>query len=194
MALRPGKRFRVEGVRRSTMTAVRVLKCPSKCCDAAAINEEASHQMDGSWLSTAKRLASLVTALNVLVASAFSIIGIVSPLLILPAADSANHASFIFALYAAARTIPLALFALAAIRSQEPLALLILGGLAGVVQLLDAAIGIVQGDIAKTVAPLAIAALQFGSLYFLQRTISRESPQLMPQILEVEGVAPNEQE
>jgi hypothetical protein len=149
--------------------------------------------MDDSWLITAKRLASLVTAINVLVASGFSVVGVVSPLLILPAADSANHASFIFALYAAARTIPLALFAFAAIRSQEPLALLILGGLAGVVQLLDAGIGAVQGDVGKTVGPLVIAALQFASLYFLQRTVSRESPTQMSQILLVEGV-PDEPE
>ena len=148
--------------------------------------------MDDSWQITAMRLASLATAINVLVACGFSIAGLVSPLLILPATDSANHASFIFALYAAARTIPLALFAFVAIRSQSPLALLLLGGLAGAVQLLDAGVGIVQGDTAKTVGPLAIAALQFASLYFLQKTISREHPELMPQILQVEGVALDE--
>ena len=61
--------------------------------------------------SAPRRIASLVTAVNVLVASGFSIVGLVSPKSILPAGYSPTEASFIFAMYAAARSIPLALMA-----------------------------------------------------------------------------------
>src|ERR1700722_9635659 len=82
----------------------------------------------------AMRLASLVTAINVLVASGFSIAAIIR-LQYLVAADSVpTEASLLLAMYAAARTIPLALFALAAIYKRAA----ILGALAGAMQLLDA--------------------------------------------------------
>jgi hypothetical protein len=71
------------------------------------------------------RLASVVTAINVLVASGFSIVGIIRPQYLLPAGSVPTPASLIFALYAAARTIPLALFALWAIYKQSTPALLI---------------------------------------------------------------------
>jgi hypothetical protein len=83
------------------------------------------------------RLASLVTAINVLVASGFSIVGIIRPQYLLPAGSVPTQASLILALYAAARTIPLALFALWAIYKQSTPALLILGALAGAMRLLD---------------------------------------------------------
>jgi hypothetical protein len=84
------------------------------------------------------RLASLVTAINVLVASGFSIAAIIRPQYLLPAESVPTEASLLLAMYAAARTIPLALFALEAIYNQATHALLILGVRAGAVQLLDA--------------------------------------------------------
>jgi hypothetical protein len=81
------------------------------------------------------RIASLVTAINVLVACGFSIAGLVSPKSILPASAIPTEASFIFALYAAARTIPLAFMALIAIYRNSESALLIFGTLAGFIQL-----------------------------------------------------------
>jgi len=51
------------------------------------------------------------------------------------------------ALYAAGRTIPLALFALGAIYKRATSTLLILGALAGAVQLLDAGIGLFEHDL-----------------------------------------------
>jgi len=120
------------------------------------------------------RAAGVVTALNVLVASGFSIAGLVSPEAILPAGDAPNGASLIFALYAAARTIPLALFVLAAIYRGSAAALLVLGALAGVMQLLDAGIGLVQHDVGKTVGPLVIAVAQFAVLWALRRAMVGE--------------------
>ena len=84
----------------------------------------------------AMRLASVVTAIDVLVASGFSIVGIIRPQYLVPAGSVPTQASLILALYAAARTIPLALFALWAIYRQATPALLILGALAGTMQLL----------------------------------------------------------
>src|ERR1700716_1489553 len=77
--------------------------------------------------ATRMRIASLVTAMNVLVAAGFSIAGLVSPKSILPASYVPTEASFIFAMYAAARTIPLAVITLTAIYRRSESALLILG-------------------------------------------------------------------
>ena len=118
------------------------------------------------------RLASLVTAINVLVASGFSIAAIFRPESVVPAGSVPTEASLLLAMYAAARTIPLALFALGAIYKQATAALLILGALAGAVQLLDAGIGLFEHDLGKCAGPLFIAALQFFVVYLLHRSRS----------------------
>ena len=58
--------------------------------------------------TSAFRLAAWITAINVLVASGFAIAGLVAPQAILPAGAAPSEASFVFALYAAARSLPLA--------------------------------------------------------------------------------------
>src|SRR3979411_2887902 len=80
------------------------------------------------------RLASAITALNVLVASGFSVAGLFRPEYVLPAGSVQTQASLIFAMYAAARTLPLALLALAAIYQRSPASLKVLGLLAGLIQ------------------------------------------------------------
>jgi hypothetical protein len=105
-------------------------------------------------------LASALTALNVVVASGFSIAGLIKPELILPAGATPTDASAVFAMYAAARTIPLALMTMVAIYKRSASALLVLGLLAGIIQLVDAAVGLYQHDIGKTVGPLFLAILQ----------------------------------
>jgi hypothetical protein len=120
------------------------------------------------------RLASLVTAINVLVASGFSIVGIIRPQYLVPVGSVRSvptQASLILAMYAAARTIPLALFALGAIYKQATHALLILGALAGTMQLLDAGIGLFEHDLGKCAGPLFIAILQFFAVYLLHRSV-----------------------
>ena len=119
----------------------------------------------------AMRLASLVTAIDVLVASGFSIAAIVRPQYLVPAESVPTEASLLLAMYAAARTIPLALFALAAIYKRATPALLILGSLAGAMQLLDAGIGLFQHDLGKFAGPLFIAVLQFFAVYLLHRSV-----------------------
>jgi hypothetical protein len=135
-------------------------------------------QAGGESMTTvnAMRLASLVTAINVLVASGFSIAAIISPQYLVPADSVPTEASLLLAMYAAARTIPLALFALAAIYKRAAPALLILGALAGAMQLLDAGIGLFEHDLGKCAGPLFIAVLQFFVVYLLHRSV-RITPQ-----------------
>jgi hypothetical protein len=117
------------------------------------------------------RLASLITGINVLIASGFSIVGIIRPQYLVPVESVPTEASLLFAMYAAARTIPLALFVLGAIYKQAAPALLILGALAGVMQLLDAGIGLFEHDLGKCAGPLLIAVLQFFVVYLLHRSL-----------------------
>ena len=122
------------------------------------------------------RLASLVTAINVLIASGFSIAAIIRPQYLVPVESAPTEASLLLAMYAAAPRIPLALFALRAIYKQATPALLTLGALAGAMQLLDAGIGMFEHDLGKCVGPLSIAVLQFFVVYLLHRSV-RITPQ-----------------
>ena len=105
-------------------------------------------------------LASALTALNVVVASGFSIAGMITPELVLPLGATLTDASAIFAMYAAARTIPLALITMVAIYKGSAPALFVLGLLAGIIQFVDAAVGLLQYDLGKTVGPLFLTILQ----------------------------------
>jgi len=122
------------------------------------------------------RLASLVTAINVLVASGFSIAAIFRPEVVVPPGSIPTEASLLLAMYAAAARIPLALLVLGAIYKQATPALLILGALAGAMQLLDAGIGLFEHDLGKCAGPLIFAVLQFFVVYLLHRSV-RITPQ-----------------
>src|SRR5260370_37968541 len=100
------------------MGGTQVVKSTQLCSNELTEREES--------MTTIKaiRLASLVTALNVLVASSFSIAAIIRPQYLVPAESIPTQSSLILAMYAAARTIPLALFALGAIYKQATPALL----------------------------------------------------------------------
>ena len=119
------------------------------------------------------RLLSWITAINVLVACGFSIAGLVAPQAMLPVGSTSTEASRIFAMYAAARAIPLAIVALAVIYKRSALGLLTLGILAGIIQLADAGVGLYQHDIGKSVGPLVIAILQFYAIYLFYKSNSR---------------------
>jgi hypothetical protein len=123
------------------------------------------------------RLASLITAVNVLVASGFTIAAIFRPEVVLPAGSIPTEASFLLAMYGAARIIPLALFTLAATYKRATSALLILGTLAGSMQLFDAGIGLFRHDLGKFAGPLFLAILQFFAVYLLSRP-ERITPQV----------------
>ena len=122
-------------------------------------------------------LASALTALNVVVASGFSIAGLIKPELVLPAGATPTDASAIFAMYAAARTIPLTLITMAAIYAGYAPALFVLGLLAGIIQFADAAVGLLQHDVGKTLGPLFLAILQ---VYAVRVFWSQPAQQLSP--------------
>ena len=117
------------------------------------------------------RLASVVTAIDVLVACGFSIAAIIRPQVVVPAESGRTQASLLLAMYAAAPRIPLVLLVLGAIYEQATPALLILGALAGAMQLLDAGIGLFQRDLWKSAGPLFVALLQFIVVYLLQISV-----------------------
>src|SRR5271154_5210974 len=129
-------------------------------------------QAGGESMTTIKtmRLASVVTAINVLVATGFSIAAIIRPQYLVPAAVP-TEASLLLAMYAAAPRIPLALLVLGAIYKQAAPALLILGSLAGAMQLFDAGIGLFQHDLRKWAGPLFFAVLQFFVVYLLHISV-----------------------
>ena len=109
-----------------------------------------------------------------LVACGFSVAGLVAPQAFLPAGSVSTEASRIFAMYAAARSIPLAIVALAVIYRRSALGLLTLGILAGIIQFADAGVGLYQHDIGKSAGPLVIAMLQFYAVYRFYKSGSRK--------------------
>src|SRR5258708_32935675 len=121
--------------------------------------------------ATRVRLASAITALNVLVASGFAIAGLFRPEYVLPVGFVQTQASFIFAMYAAARTLPLAVLALAAIYQRSSSSLKVLGLLAGFIQFADGAVGLYQHDVGKTIGPLVIGALQMYAVSILRKDL-----------------------
>jgi hypothetical protein len=140
------------------------------------VNNECSQREKSMTTTNTFRLASVVTAINVLVATGFTIAAIFRPEVVVPAGSIPTEASLLLAMYGAARIIPLALFTLAAIYKRATSALLILGSLAGGSQLLDAGIGLFQHDLRKFAGPLFFAVLQFFVLYLLHRSV-RITPQ-----------------
>jgi hypothetical protein len=141
-------------------------------CDQLAPDQSA----DSMKTINAMRLASVVTAINVLVASGFSIVGIIRPQYLVPVESVPTEASLLLAMYAAAPRIPLALLVFGAIYKQAAPTLLILGALAGAMQLLDSGIGLFEHDLGKFAGPLFIAVLQFSAVYLLHRSV-RITPQ-----------------
>jgi hypothetical protein len=134
-------------------------------------NNERPQSEESMTSIKAMRLASVVTAINVLVATGFTIAAIFRPEVVVPPGSIPTEASLLLAMYGAARIIPLALFTLAAIYKRATSALLILGTLAGGSQLLDAGIGLFQHDLRKCAGPLFFAVLQFFVVYLLHRSV-----------------------
>jgi hypothetical protein len=116
----------------------------------------------------ALRLASVVTGINVLISAGLAVVGLVDPLYMLPAGSVANEAAFTFALYAAARAVPLAVFALVAIFMRFGRMLTVLGFLAGIIQFADMWVGIYESNLLKTIGPFLIGCLQLYAVWMLQ--------------------------
>jgi hypothetical protein len=121
--------------------------------------------MPGMSLNVAKA----ITALNVLVASGYALAGLIHPQVMLPSGMAPTPASGIFAMYAATRTLPLAIFVLIAIFKDWRATLVVLGTLAGIIQFLDFFVGLAQHDAGKSIGPLVLALLQGAAVYALSR-------------------------
>lgn len=106
----------------------------------------------------------LVTAVNVIMATTYSLVSIISPQIMLPAGITMDDAAFIFALYAAARTIPIAIITLIALFRRSIPVILTLGILVGVIQFMDMCIGFYQESLWKTAGPLFLGILQFAAI------------------------------
>ena len=111
------------------------------------------------------RLLSWVTAINVLVACGFSVAGLVAPQALLPSGSIPTEASRIFAIYAAARSVPLAFVTLAVIYKRSTSGLLVLGIVAGLTQFLDIGAGLYEHNLGKALGPLVIALVQFYAVF-----------------------------
>lgn len=120
---------------------------------------------------SAFNFARLITVIDVLVAGGFSITGLIAPALILPAGSTPTEASFVFAMYAAARAIPLAFLTVSAAVKHNVPALLWLGLLAGTIQFFDAAVGLYQHDAGKSLGPLVLGALQLYAVSILRKHV-----------------------
>ena len=107
---------------------------------------------------------SVVTVINVLVATGYSEAGLIDPSSIMPATSVVTDSTLIFAMYAAARTIPIAILAIWAIVKRIRQELFILGILVGAMQFFDGFIGIYQHDLGKSIGPFVLALLQIIAL------------------------------
>lgn len=111
----------------------------------------------------------IITILNVLISTGFSVAGIFYPSSILPAHATPDKAITIIALYAGARTIPIAALAIISIFGKQRDAFITLAVLAGSIQFLDGFIGIYQHDVSKAAGPFFIATVQFVAIYLAGR-------------------------
>ena len=116
-----------------------------------------------------------ITVLNVLVSTGFAVAGIVSPSLLLPADVTTDKAITIFALYAGARAVPIVILTIMSAFNKHWNAFITLAVLAGMMQLLDAFIGIYEHDLSKTAGPIIIATIQFVAIY---RTVRSRPPRV----------------
>jgi hypothetical protein len=117
------------------------------------------------------RLASLVTAINVLVASGFSIAAINRPQYLAPAESVSNRGVVAIGDVRGGAHNFSGFVRIGGVYKQATTALLILGALAGAMQLLDAGIGLFEHDLGKCAGPLFIAVLQFFVVYLLHRSV-----------------------
>jgi ethanolamine transporter EutH len=87
----------------------------------------------------------------------------------LSANATTDEAITVFALYAGARTIPIAVLIIVSLFSKHWNAFIALAILAGSIQFLDGFIGIYQQDPYKAAGPFIIATIQFIAIYLVVR-------------------------
>ena len=103
--------------------------------------------------------AALVGVANALTSTGFSIAGLASTAG-LPRDDGAR----VYAMYAAARTLPLAVVAIALMVRRARSATLMVSALLGAVQLCDALVGLEQANVGKTLGPTVVGLLTLAAV------------------------------
>ena len=104
-------------------------------------------------------LLIVVTAISAAIGTGFSVAGIFFPGFIVKDGEG-SHTARIFAYYGAARSVALLLVILWAGFRADATALIWLGTLSGVVQLIDAAIGLQAGKQMAVWGPLSVGIVQ----------------------------------
>ena len=110
------------------------------------VNIGRAHGAGGTW-----RIAAVVTAINALTSAGFSLAGLVTTL------PSNNASAKVFAMYAAARSLPLAAAVLWLIYARSIRTLGHVAIIMAAIQACDALIGVVQHDLGKTLGPAVFA-------------------------------------
>jgi hypothetical protein len=111
---------------------------------------------------------SILTGINVVVPLCFAVIGILDPASILPPYLPAEKGILIFALYAGARTVPLAFVAIYTLFKSIDSPRIAVAALAGGIQIFDGFIGIYQRDIFKSAGPLVLGIVTFFLIYLIK--------------------------
>jgi hypothetical protein len=115
----------------------------------------------------------VITVVNLLISAGFSLAGIFNPSVLLPAATPVNSGALVFALFAAARSVPLAIVALFAITMGDKRPMLILAVVAGLIQFADGFIGLYMHDLTKVIGPFVLSALTFTGIFMNWRPIQQ---------------------
>jgi ethanolamine transporter EutH len=111
----------------------------------------------------------IFAVVNVLIATGFAVAGIINPHLLLSPNVTTDKAITVFALYAGARGIPMALLTIISVFRKHWDAFITLAVAAGAIQFLDGFIGIYEHDLSKTAGPFIIATIQFIAIYLAVR-------------------------
>ena len=106
-------------------------------------------------------LAAALSSVNALVSMGFSIAGLVA------------SSSDVFARYAAARSVPLAIVTIVFVLRRASRELAGIALVLGLVQASDALVGIASHDVGKTLGPCVIAILTLASLPWLRSEACR---------------------
>jgi hypothetical protein len=116
----------------------------------------------------------IFTVVNLMVATGFSVAGMLNPASVLPPDTPGDKAVTIFALYAGARAVPIAVVGIISICYRRWSAMIVIGFLAGVIQFLDGFIGVYQNAPSKSIGPFVIAVVQIFAVYL----VAKQSPAL----------------
>lgn len=110
------------------------------------------------------RVLIAVTIINASISLAFASAGVFYPEAILPSHILVTASAKTFALYACSRALAIMGMVLFAAMRKNAAELRLLGLLAGIVQVFDAAVGLYQADAGKIIGPLVVGALQFWAI------------------------------